>query len=347
MNMPRFSMLAHATSILWALGYALWVTNYLVAPPFPHVLDHSLRGIPVFAFGLVSCLVIARILAWVHDHDGTWFLVAVAIGTAIVATFLMALFYELVVHVIVPRWGGATWRNVLEQMPMMVWLFITWVLLYFALVSDAERRDHEIRLVQATSAAVDAQHRLLVQQINPHFLFNALNTVYALVVGGDDVRARRCLLALSAFLRGSIDRNAPREVSLSSELASIRHYLEIELTRFGERLHLDESAPANLLGYRVPTLLLQPLVENCIKHGLDGHAGPMTIWLSASLEQGALVLSVEDDGRSPPQNDVPSTGVGLNNVEERLALLYGNAARLTTHARPGGGFIARVQLPVS
>jgi LytS/YehU family sensor histidine kinase len=171
--------------------------------------------------------------------------------------------------------------------------------------------------------------------------------VYALVVDGDDARARRCLLALSAFLRGSIDRDAPREVALSDELASIRHYLEIELTRFGERLHLDESIPPDLLRCRVPALILQPLVENCIKHGLTGHAKPMTIWLSAAIERDKLMLSVEDDGHSPPQNAAWSFGVGLNNVRQRLQLLHGDAAQLTAHARPGGGFISRVQLPMT
>ncbi|MGH8398605.1 MAG: sensor histidine kinase [Gammaproteobacteria bacterium] len=346
MNMPRFSTLVRATIILWALGYALWETNFLLAPP-PFALDHALRGIPVFVFGAVLCVAIGRLLALVHNHTGTWLLVAVAIVTVIAATFLLALSYDIVMHVIVPRWGGHTWGKVLVQMPMMAWLFITWELLYFALVADAERRDREVRLAQATTTAIDAQHRLLVQQINPHFLFNALNTVYALVLEDDDSRARRCLLALSAFLRSSIDRDAPREVSLSNELASIRHYLEIELTRFGERLHLDESVPSGLLDRHVPALILQPLVENCIKHGLCGNAEPMTIWLSASLEHNELLLSVENDGRSPPEQDVPLSGVGLNNVRERLHLLYGDAARLTAQGRPGGGFVARVHLPTS
>src|SRR5262249_6212554 len=121
----------------------------------------------------------------------------------------------------------------------------------------------------------------------------------------------------------------------------------IELTRFGERLHLEESVPSELLDCRVPALILQPLVENCIKHGLAGHAGPMTIWLSASLVRNELILSVEDDGRSPPRNDAASSGIGLSNVRERLHLLHGDAARLISRIRPGGGFVASVYLPVS
>lgn len=344
MNMPRFSSLVLATLILWALGCALWVTGFVLEPP-PFALDHDLRAIPVFMFGAILSLAGGRILGGIQRCAGPRRLIAVAIVGVITATVVLCLFQEFVFHVLVPRWGGPTWMHVLEQMPMMSWLFLAWILLYFAIVADATRRDREVRLAQATATAIDAQHLLLVQQINPHFLFNALNTVYALVLEHDDVRARRCLLALSAFLRTSIDRDAPREVSLSKELASIRHYLEIELTRFGERLHLDESVPLGLLDRSVPALILQPLVENCIKHGLNGHVGQMTIWLSATLEQNELILSVEDDGRSPPEQDVPVSGVGLNNVRERLHLLFGAAARLSAHARIGGGFVVRVYLP--
>ncbi len=344
MNISKFNTLVLATSILWALGWALWVTNFLLDSP-PFVLDHSLRGIPVFMFGATLCFVIGRMLDGMRARRGAGLLATVSVLAVIVATGALALFYELVMHVIVPRWGAPTWKNVLEQMPMMSWLFVAWMLLYFAFVADAARRDRDIRLVQATAAATDAQHRLLVRQINPHFLFNALNTVYALVLEGDDARAQRCLLALSAFFRGSLDRDAPRKVPLSRELASIRHYLEIELIRFGDRLRFDESVPSGLLDRSVPALILQPLVENCIKHGLSGHAEPMTIWLSASLEQDGLVLSVEDDGRSPSEQNVPMSGVGLDNVGERLHLLYGDTARLEAHGRPGGGFVARVRLP--
>lgn len=345
MNMPRPSTLVLATIALWALCYVFWLTNF-VFEPLPFKLDHSLRGIPVFALGASLSLGIARTLDGVRGRADTRILVGVVVAAVIAATAVTAFFHMLVMYAIVPRWGSPTWTDVLEQIPMG-WAFVAWMLLYFALVADAARRDREVRLAQASAAAIDAQHRLLVQQINPHFLFNALNTVYALVLEGDDARARSCLLALSAFMRASIDRNAPRVVPLSGELASVRHFLEIELIRYGERLQIIESVPPGLLDRRVPALILQPLVENCIKHGLNDCAGPMTIWLSASREQNELVLSVEDDGRSPPEQDVPVSGVGLNNVRERLHLLYGDSARLNAHARPGGGFIARVELPAS
>ena len=343
--MPRFSTLFLATLILWAVGYAVWLTNFVFAP-LPYQVDHSLRGIPIFALGALLSVGLGRMLDRMQSRVGPRILTIAVIAAMIAATAVLASFDLLVIRVIAPRWGPPTWSIALQQIPF-VWVFIAWVLLYFALTADAARRDREVRLAQATTAAMDARHRLLVQQINPHFLFNALNTVYALVLEGDDARARGCLLALSAFMRESIDRNAPRKVPLSRELQSILHYLEIEKIRFGERLHLEELVPSELLDRNVPALILQPLVENCIKHGLNGHVAPMTIRLSAALERDLLVLDVEDDGRSPPNQDTPVSGVGLNNVRERLHLLYGDSARLTAQARPGGGFVARVHLPAS
>ncbi len=345
MNIMRMNTLGLATIILWALGYALWLTNF-VFEPLPFQLDHSLRGLAVFTLGALLSFAIGRMLNKLEGRASVRTLTGVVAATIFTATAILAFFHVVVMQVIAPRWGGPTWTNFLEQIPM-AWIFVAWMLLYFALLADSARRDREVRLAQAISTAIDAQHRLLVQQINPHFLFNALNTVYALVVDGDDTRARRCLLSLSAFLRRSIDPDAPREVPLSDELASIRHYLEIELTRFGERLRLDESIAPGLLECRVPALILQPLVENCVKHGLTGHTRGMTIWLSASLDHDKLVLSVEDDGRSPPQDGAWSFGVGLNNVRQRLQLLHGNAAELTAYARPGGGFISCVRLPTA
>jgi hypothetical protein len=345
MNIARISTLSLATIILWALGYAMWLTNF-VFEPLPFQLDHSLRGIAIFVLGAMMSLGIGRMLDDLQLRADVRTLTGIVVATTLAATATLVFFDVVVMNVIVPHWGGPTWANVLEKIPML-WMFVAWMLLYFALVADAKRRDREVKLAQAVTTAIDAQHRLLVQQINPHFLFNALNTVYALVVDGDEARARRCLLALSAFFRGSLDHEAPRDVPLSDELVSIRHYLEIELTRFGERLHFDESIPPALLDRRVPALILQPLVENCIKHGLSGHTGKMTIWLSASLEHDNLVLSVADDGRSPPQNGAWSFGVGLNNVRQRLQLLYGDAAQLTACPRPGGGFISRMHLPTA
>jgi hypothetical protein len=341
MRIHRSRTLLLATVLLWAVAFAAWTADTLQVP-FP--LDRALRRLPLCAGGALLCLALGRLIERVRGrgawHTGAW----IAAGVAL-ASVLYALANELALYVIHPHWGPPAWPDIPSTALMVLWVFTAWVLLYLALDADAQRRDREVRLARADAAAVDAQHRLLLQQLNPHFLFNALNTVYALVLEGDGAGARRSLLALSDFLRASLEHDPPAQVTLAQELASLRHYLTIELQRFSGRLQLVEAIPPDLLACRLPPMLLQPLVENCIKHGLAGADGPMTIRLSAAAADEGWVLRVEDDGRGTAAPREARAGVGLVNIARRLQLLYGAAARLEAHALAGGGFVAHVHLP--
>lgn len=341
MSVHRSRTLLLATLLLWAVAFAAWTADTLQVP-FP--LDRALRRLPLCGGGVLLCLALGRLLERVRGRSvwrtGGW----AAFGVA-VASVLYALANELVLYVIRPHWGAAEWAHIPSTALMALWVFAAWVLLYLALDADAQRRDREVRLAQADAAALDAQHRLLLQQLNPHFLFNALNTVYALVLDGDEAGARRSLLALSDFLRASLERDPPAQVTLAQELASVRHYLTIELQRFSGRLQLVEAIPPGMLEHRLPPMVLQPLVENCIKHGLAGADGAMTIQLSAVAADDGWVLRVEDDGRATAATRDAHPGLGLDNIARRLHLLYGAAARLEAHPLAGGGFAACVHLP--
>jgi hypothetical protein len=341
MNLPRPSILLLATVILWTVAYAAWTAGWML-DPMPFALERALRRIPLCVFGAALCLGIGRLLAGMHG-DPSPRITTMSVLAVAGASVLHAFVNELVFYVIVPRWGGPAWVHIPDVIMSDFWVYAAWVLLYFALAADAARRDREVHLAQASAQAIDAQHKLLVQQINPHFLFNALNTVYALVLENDNARARRCLLALSAFLRRSLESDAPLLVSLRNELQSVRDYLNIEMARFGERLRLVENVPGLLLHRGVPNLILQPLVENCVKHGLRGHGNPVTITLSATTVDDALILAVENDG---PVVAAPSChGLGLAHVAQRLRLLHGEAGGLDARPRKAGGFVARIRLP--
>lgn len=342
-NLPRPSLLLLATVILWTVAYVAWTADWMLEP-MPFALERALRRIPVCMVGAALCLGIGRALTRARDR-GAARLAGVAALAVFAAAVVHSLVSELVFYVIVPRWGGPAWEHIPDVVMSDFWVYAAWVLLYFALAADAERRDREMRLAQASAQAIDAQHRLLVQQLNPHFLFNALNTVYALVLEDDNARARRGLLALSAFLRRSLEADAPLHVPLSRELQSVRDYLEIESARFGERLRLVEDVPEPLLVHQVPNLILQPLIENCVKHGLRGHDGRVTIALSGRAERDALVLTIANTGALA---SVPGAfGMGLKHVAQRLRLLYGDAGAIETQPRAGGGFIARVRMPAA
>lgn len=343
MNMYRPHTLLLATIALWTVAFVAWTADALIEP-VPFALERALRRLPLCLTGVLLCLILGRLLRRVRGR-AVWRVGALGAAGVVAASVIYALANELALYVILPRWGDAAWIHIPDVAMLVLWVFTAWILLYFALDADAARRDREVSLAQAHAAAIDAQHKLLLQQINPHFLFNALNTVYALVLDDDNTRARSSLLALSAFLRTAIDDDAPTQQALSKELAAVRHYLDIELVRFGDRLRLVEAIPPALLDRRVPSLILQPLVENCIKHGLARGSGTLTITLSAASVDGGLVLTVADDGHTSRPADHPGRGIGLDNVARRLQLLYGAAGQLNAQPCADGGFIARIGLP--
>jgi hypothetical protein len=335
---PRTLLLA--TAALWVVALAAWTADALVEP-VPFALERAIRRLALCLFGALLCLGLARLLRSQRGR-GVWKVGARATFGVIAASVFYALANEAVMYLVVPRWGPPHWVHIPDVAMLVLWVFTAWTLLYFALEADAQRRDREVRLAQASAETIDARHRLLLQQINPHFLFNALNTVYALVLDDDNLRARQSLLALSAFLRHSIDNDAPTHIPLLRELEAVHQYLEIELVRFGDRLRLQESIPESLLDRPVPCLILQPLVENCIKHGLADAVDTVTIRLGAATTNDGWTLSVEDDGSGGDGAEDPVPGVGLGNVARRLHLLYGDAARLQLQARAEGGFAARI-----
>lgn len=337
---PRTLLLA--TIALWTVAFIAWTADALVEP-VPFALERALRRLPLCIGAVVMCIVLGRLLQRIRGC-GTWLVGACTALGVLICSLLYALANELVLYVIDPHWGAPAWVHVPDVAMLVLWVFMAWALLYFALRADAERRDREVLLAQANAATLEAQHRLLLMQLNPHFLFNALNTIYALVLDHDTANARRGLLALSAFLRRSVDANAPTLVTLAEELESLRNYLEIERARFGDRLHVVETVPARLLECRVPALILQPLVENCIKHGVARCSRPVTIELSANGAESHLVLAVTDNGPAGA-GDPAILGTGLGNVARRLQLLYGADGRLSLLAHPHGGFVASIELP--
>jgi sensor histidine kinase YesM len=181
-------------------------------------------------------------------------------------------------------------------------------------------------------------------QLNPHFLFNTLHAVSTLM-GRDVPTARTVLADLSDLLRLSLDHTGENEVPLEDELALLQHYLRIERTRFRDRLCVEEEIAPETRGALVPSLLLQPLVENAIKHGVAPRSEGGHIAVSARREGGDLVIAVADDGPGLAAGDPTSKGVGVRNTRERLAKLYGPDHAFTLENRPGGGLVAEVRLP--
>jgi hypothetical protein len=204
----------------------------------------------------------------------------------------------------------------------------------------------EDQLMDARSAAHHAQLMALRFQLNPHFLFNTLNAISSMIVTGRNADAEEMTEKLSRFLRGSLASDPAALVPLETELAMIEEYLDIESVRFGDRLNVEMACARDALPIPVPSFLLQPLVENAIKYGVGPSAAPVTIRISAAVQDGQLVLGIVDDGGTGLDALPPSgTGVGLDNIRNRLHAIYGGGAALNVGPEVAG-FGARIRIPL-
>ncbi|WP_342373783.1 histidine kinase [Myxococcus stipitatus] len=215
------------------------------------------------------------------------------------------------------------------------------------MVLQAVRRAHEKELAESRWKAQWAESRLqaLRAQLDPHFLFNTLNAVVGLVRQSRNPEAVDALVRLGELLRASLEGRGSHEVPLSEELGLVRRYLEIEQLRFGARLEWSLAPEPETVSARVPALVLQPLVENAIKHGTSRRVSKGHVQVRASRQGAVLVLEVQDDGPGLREGAVGGLGIGVANTRDRIHQLHGEAFGLTLEEAAEGGVIARVRLP--
>ena len=227
------------------------------------------------------------------------------------------------------------------------WYFFiaSWGILYVAL-SYAAKVGHAERSAAAyRSQAQTAQLRALRYQINPHFLFNTLNSLSTLVLRQRTQEAERMIMNLATFFRTSLTSDPAADVLLSDEIRMQQLYLDIEQVRFPERLSVTVDVPQQLENAQVPALILQPLVENAIKHGVARSSGPGTVTIRARANNGSLHLTVEDDADGAIDLN-RRDGVGLSNVRQRLTARFDGAASCSYGPRDGGGCRVDLQFPL-
>lgn len=227
------------------------------------------------------------------------------------------------------------WRRLLDVALGRYFLLLAWASTYFALLAGVQARSAERREQQFRSAAKAAELRSLRYQVNPHFLFNTLNSLSALVMIGKAERAEKMIQTISRFYRHSLANEPTADVSLSDEFDLQRLYLDIEAVRFPERLVCVFDLPAGLEDARVPGMILQPLVENSVKYAISAVARPVTITIAAREEFDRLVITVSDDGPGVPQGANHGFGIGLANVRDRLEARFGPDIGFTSAPVPG------------
>lgn len=275
-------------------------------------------------------------------------LIVHAAGCAI-ATILIPAFYALATPYVL-RWFGANPDGPFVE--SFAKLFRINALTYFLILGFWLLVDYRRRFRERERAAAalelrlaEAQLQALRAQVHPHFLFNALHAVSSLVHTNPD-EADRMIGELSELLRASLEGPARQEVPFGDELQTLQHYVEIMMVRFKDRLRIRVSAPPETLDVRVPGFVLQPVVENAIKHGVGSREDGGTIDVDARRERDRLVVRVRDTGEgfANPTATVPD-GHGLAAIRDRLRLLYGAAAALELANAPSGGAVVTLTIP--
>lgn len=243
-------------------------------------------------------------------------------------------------------------RYALDASVVWLFFFIAWSAFYLANEAQKEALGAERRIADAESAAQAAQVRALRYQVNPHFLFNTLNSLSSLVMTGRTDRAENMLLALSTFFRTSLSLDPGADVSLAEEIDLQRLYLDIEKSRFPDRLHVEIDVPQELEQARLPALLLQPIVENAIKYGVSKSRKAVVIRIDARhLENHRMIVEISNRMKNGGKDELPAathegTGLGLSNVCQRLEARFGSRASCRYGPMASGGYKVSLTMPV-
>ena len=361
----RIWALALLAAILYSAGQAANLSERITTIPW---LELFLFELPVW----LGVVIISPIVFWIarrvplYGEKSTRNFFIHVVAACVVVSFQFLIVESLrrvVISPIVLASGMATTKQALAYagavttVPLLIaaltafkYYMLFFFFIYFALaifyhgytyhreLNSARLRTQELQTLLAKS-----QLDSLRLQLHPHFLFNTLNTVSSLM-SRDIVLARRMLARLSELLRETLSESAAHEVTLASELNFLDAYLEIQSARFGSRLRVEKSIEPGVLNMLVPRMMLQPLVENAIHHGMRDGEQPLCIRIEATTSNGSLTLTVSDDGVGLRGKKLRER-VGLRNTRERLERLYGPAQKMEIESPASGGFSVRLVLP--
>jgi two-component system, LytTR family, sensor kinase len=360
----RSPLVSHQMAFLTIIGF--WIFHALIVSlraavmDFPNQDDLSLKRMIVTLVGVFLTWLLYLFLRTFDRRAMIWRVVAAFLASIPVAIiFAWANFYIFNVYDTIGlfeenppsnaddlQMASTTALQQIAEIAIPRYFFlIAWAAVYLAMGNAREVQEAERVTSRYAQAAQDAELRSLRYQVNPHFLFNTLNSLSSLVITNKNDRAEAMIQNLSSFYRSSLSIDPLEDVTLSEEVELQKLYLDIEIVRFPERLRTVIDIEPALADFHVPALLLQPLVENAIKYGVSQSIHPVTISIKARRQQGSVIIIIEDDG--DPLSGIQerhSSGIGLPNVRDRLEARFGKRARLETITKPSGGFIAAITI---
>lgn len=353
-------LIANQNKQFWTLqcigwiGYALLVFMAIVRPQFPNPSFNLLGELINLAIETTSGFLLS-FLQWLLIRA----IVHLPLRRVLMLSFISAGVMGLVFNIIkLASYKTIVYHQVwYEQLDMLefggwflfsVTTMFVWTAIFFIMLYNTRlQREHD-RLLRAQNAAKEAQLQMLRYQLNPHFMFNTMNAISTLIYKKENQIAGDMLDQVCSFFRYTLDQNASPASTLNKEIELLELYLSIEKVRFGAKLNVEINVPKTTLMARVPSLFLQPIVENAIKYGVETRKDNGQVTISADLllrgKKNYLRLEVIDNGEDQSGEHVPGFGIGLKNTRERLASLFNNDFQLTiSHSQTGTNVV--MELP--
>jgi two-component system, LytTR family, sensor kinase len=329
-------------ALFWSLHAAGWaaygLTQYIGGFFYPDPSSYALVWLVAAAAGFVLSAPLRYIYRGLWGRPPR----TIIIG-ALVSCYLTALTLRMVINLsyrefVQPDWQMQTSLEIFGGAMSTAYLLVCWSALYFGIKFYESKGQQEEAMLKAVALAQEAQLKMLRYQLNPHFLFNTLNAISTLILDNQNRKANHAVARLSDFLRYTLDQDPMKKVTLRQELEALNLYLGTERLRFGERLRLEYAIEEGALEALVPSLLLQPLLENSLKYAVSSREQGGQVRIEGRAREGLLELSVIDDGPGLPEGQPAGErrGVGLANTRERLLVLYGNNCRFAAfNGHPG------------
>ncbi len=329
--------------LFWALHTLGWsaylITQYLGALLYEKPTAYIKVVLAAAAGGFVLSAPLRYVYRWLWTRRP-----AVIVPAVLLSSWVTGLGWRVVINSSYIHWveadsmAGEPWYGIFVGTLSSTYLLLCWSILYFGIKYYETLQEQRESMLRASALAQEAQVKMLRYQLNPHFLFNTLNAISTLILDGQGKVANQAVGRLSDFLRYTLDQDPMKKVTLRHELDALNLYLGIEKLRFGDRLRLEFDVDEQVTAAQVPSLILQPLVENALKYAVAPREEGGRLRIEAHEIDGHLRLVVQDDGPGLPVGVElgAGRGVGFRNTRERLAVLYGDRQQIAVRfSRPG------------
>jgi two-component system, LytTR family, sensor kinase len=317
----------------WSLHAAGWLA-YGLAVYFGFLFYKRPQGLgPAIAVAAAGGFVLSIPMRYVYRAiwgRGERWVIPVVLSTSYLTALALRIVINLDSQHFLDRKPFTSPFDLFEGALMSTYLLLCWSALYFGIKYYESKQQQQEAVLRAVTLAQEAQLKMLRYQLNPHFLFNTLNAISTLILDNQNRTANRAVMRLSEFLRYTLDQDPMKRVTLRQELEALDLYLGTERLRFGDRLRLEYAIEGIALDGLVPSLLLQPLLENALKYAVSPREQGGMVRIEGRVRSSMLELSVTDDGPGLDDSSRPTErrgGVGLRNTLERLAVLYGDNYR--------------------